>query len=168
MSQPLFSILTSAHQNEQYLTEMIDSVRGQTIDGWELIIVGTSDETVRIVAGYGNEERVRLVRHAYQGLGNAVDAAAAVADGQYYAVVHGDDVLKPTFCERTAAVLDKNPGIDAVGVDVLLLQERCERGECRSNERKFLCNCIDGISGDLCCPVQLSRFKVSRYDRNSG
>ena len=38
MSQPLFSILTSAHQNEQYLSEMIDSVRRQTIGEWELII----------------------------------------------------------------------------------------------------------------------------------
>ena len=118
VSQPVFSILTSAHQNEQYLTEMIDSVRSQTFDGWELIIVdGMSDETVRIVAGYGDDERIRLVRHVYQGLGSAVDAAAAVARGRYYAVVHGDDVLKPTFCERTHAVLDKNPGIDAVGVD---------------------------------------------------
>jgi len=117
VSQPLFSILTSAHQNELYLTEMIDSVRGQTISQWELIIVGTSEETAQIVAGYGNDERIRLVRHAYQGLGNAVDAAAAVARGQYYAVVHGDDVLGPTFCHRTGAVLDENPEIDAVSVD---------------------------------------------------
>ena len=117
LSQPLFSILTTAHEHEPYLTDLIDSVRSQTVDAWELVIVGTSEETQRIVSGYSDDGRIRLVRHAYQGLGNAVDAAAAAARGRYFAVVHGDDVLEPRFCERTDAVLAENPGIDAVGVD---------------------------------------------------
>ena len=71
----------------------------------------------RIVAGYSNDERIRFVHHAYQDLGRAIDAAAAAARGRYYTVVHGDDILRPAFCERTHEVLDHNLEIDAVGVD---------------------------------------------------
>jgi Glycosyl transferase family 2 len=119
LSQPVFSILSSAHDAELYLAEMIDSVCAQTFPDWELIIVdnGMSDEVVRIVEEYAGDDRIRLVRQEYKGLGGGVDAAADVARGRYYAVVHSDDVLRPTFCELTRSVLDENRRIDAVSVD---------------------------------------------------
>ena len=119
MSQPVFSILSSAHETEAYIAEMIDSVVAQTDPNWELIVVdnGMSDEIARIVDGYAADTRIRLVRQEYQGLDGGVDAAAAAAHGSYYAVVHSDDALEPTFCARTREILDADPGIDAVVVD---------------------------------------------------
>ncbi|GAA5110928.1 hypothetical protein GCM10023320_03210 [Pseudonocardia adelaidensis] len=115
---PTVSVLTAAHGTASYLAEMIDSVRAQTDPDWELIIVddGDSDEVARIV-DHRSDPRVRLVRAEYRGLGPAVDVAAGRARGRYYAVVHGDDRLEPTFCERTRAVLDAHPGIDVVCID---------------------------------------------------
>jgi glycosyltransferase involved in cell wall biosynthesis len=119
MSQPTFSILSSAHETEAYTAELIDSVVAQTDPDWELIVVdnGMSDEIARIVGNYSTDPRIRLVRQDYQGLDGGVDAAAAAARGSYYAVVHGDDALEPTFCARTRAILDADQGIDAVVVD---------------------------------------------------
>ena len=119
MSQPVFSILSSAHETEAYLAEMIDSVIAQTDPDWELVVVdnGMSTEIAQVVGKYATDPRIRLVRQEHQGLDGGVDAAAAAAQGTYYAVVHSDDALEPTFCERTRSILDANPGIDAVVVD---------------------------------------------------
>lgn len=119
MAQPVFSILSAAHLAEPYLAEMIDSVIAQTTPDWELIVVdnGMSDEVVRIVERYADDPRIRLARREFDGLGGGVDAAAALAHGRYYAVVHADDILLPTFCARTGELLDANPGVDVIGVE---------------------------------------------------
>ena len=117
---PALSILSAAHDAEPHLAEMIESVLAQTVRDWELIVVddGMSDEVVRIVDKYP-DDRIRLLRQEYRGLAGAVDAAAAVARGAYYAVQAGDGRLSPTFCERIAAVLAEHPEIDVLCVDAL-------------------------------------------------
>ena len=118
-AQPAVSILTSAYGNEADLAQMIESVRAQTRTDWELVVVDNQvdDHVEQILGHYADDSRIRTVHTDYQGLGPNVDAAAAVARGRYYAVVHGDDLLVPSFCERTTAILDADQGIDAVVVD---------------------------------------------------
>jgi glycosyltransferase involved in cell wall biosynthesis len=122
MLQPTFSVLSSAVGNEAHVAEMIDSVVGQTDPDWELIVVdGTvsdrgSAEVASAVAGR-HDQRITLLHRPGVDLGGAVDAAADMATGRYYAVVHGDDRLTPEFCARTRAIMDAEPGIDAVVVD---------------------------------------------------
>lgn len=117
--RPLFSILCSVYRTEAYLPATIESVLAQSIPDWELILVdnGMSDDVVRIVGRYAHDRRIRLLRQENQGLGGGVDAAAAVANGRYYAVLDSDDMLHPEFCARTAAVLADDPRIDVVGID---------------------------------------------------
>lgn len=127
-SPPAFSILSAAHGTESHLAEMIESVLAQTVDDWELIIIddGMSDEVVRIVDKYP-DDRIRLLRQEYRGLAGAVDAAAAVARGAYYAVQAGDGRLSPVFCERVGAVLAEHPEIDVLCVDALPFLDGADR-----------------------------------------
>jgi glycosyltransferase involved in cell wall biosynthesis len=119
--KPALSIISAVHDTEPHLADMIDSVVAQTVGDWELIIVdnGMSDEVVRIVDKYADDVRIRLLRQEYRGLAGGVDAAAAVARGDRYAVVPGDGLLMPTFCERVAAVLAEHPEIDVLCIDAL-------------------------------------------------
>lgn len=134
VSQPVFSILSSAYRTEPYLAETIDSVVAQTLTDWELIVVdnGMSDEVVRIVDAYADDPRVRLLRQENKGLGGGIDAAAAVARGRYFAVLDSDDLLMPEFCARTAAVLDANPDTDVVGIDAFLFNDSDGQDQIRS------------------------------------
>lgn len=134
MSDPVFSILSSAYRTEAYLPETIDSVRAQTLDDWELIVVdnGMSDEVVRIVERYADDSRIRLLRQENTGLGGGIDTAAAAARGRYYAVLDSDDLLMPEFCARTAAVLDAHPEIDVVGIDAYLFDDVDGQDQLRS------------------------------------
>ncbi|MGI5125211.1 glycosyltransferase family A protein [Pseudonocardia sp. CA-107938] len=135
--RPLFSILTSVYRTERYLAETIESVLAQTLPDWELIVVdnGMSDEVVRIVERYARDPRIRLLRQENRGLGGGVDAAAAAARGQYFAVLDSDDLLMPQFCERTAAVLAAHPSIDAVGIDAAIFTDGDTHDQIRSYRR---------------------------------
>jgi glycosyltransferase involved in cell wall biosynthesis len=119
--KPALSIISAVHETEPHLAEMIDSVVAQTVGDWELVVVdnGMSDEVVRILDKYADDVRIRLLRRPYRGLAGGVDAAAAVARGDRYAVVAGDGLLMPTFCERVAEVLAEHPEIDVLCVDAL-------------------------------------------------
>jgi GT2 family glycosyltransferase len=134
VTQPVYSILTSVYRTEAYFPETIESVRAQTLRDWELIVVdnGMSDEVVRIVEKYSDDPRIRLLRQENRGLGGGIDAAAAVARGRYYAVLDSDDLLMPTFCERTAAILDARPEIDVVGIDAYLFEDEDGQDQIRS------------------------------------
>jgi hypothetical protein len=124
VTQPLFSFLCTAYKTEQYLPATIDSVLAQTVADWELVVVdnGMSDEIAAIVLGY-RDPRIRLVRQENRGVTGGVDAAAEVATGRYFAVLNSDDQLLPEYCARTAAVLERYPDTDVVGIDAHVFDE---------------------------------------------
>lgn len=130
-AQPALSILTSAHGNEADLAEMIESVVAQTQPDWELVVVDNEedDRVAATLARYADDPRIRTVRTAYRGLGPNVDAAAEAARGRYYAVVHGDDLLVPSFGERVTAILDADSAIDAVVVDAFPFVDGVNRAQ---------------------------------------
>ncbi|MHA6616952.1 glycosyltransferase family A protein [Pseudonocardia sp. DLS-67] len=121
VTPPTLSILCAAHDTEPYLAEAIDSVVAQTVGDWELIVVdnGMSDEVVRIVGQYADDQRIRLLRQEFRSLAGGIDAAAGDARGSYYAVLPSDGRIEPTFCERVAEVLAEHPGIDVLCIDAL-------------------------------------------------
>lgn len=122
---PSISLLSTAYRTEPYVARMIDSVRAQTRQDWELVVVdnGMSDEIARIVDGYSHDPRVRLVRQENRGMQGGVNAAAAVARGSSVAVLNSDDQVMPRFCERLVGVLDARPDVAAVAPDAWLLAE---------------------------------------------
>ena len=123
--QPLFSFLCTAYKTEQYLPATINSVLAQTRADWELVVVdnGMSDEIAAIVLGY-DDPRIRLVRQENRGAAGGVDAAAESATGRYLSVLDSDDQLMPEYCARTAAVFERHPGADVVGIDAFVFDER--------------------------------------------
>ena len=119
---PLVSFLTSAYQTERYVSETIESVLAQTRGDWELIVVdnGNSDEMARIVSNYTSDPRITLIRQENKGIGGGVSAAANAADGRYLCPLDSDDALEPNYCERIGALIEDDPGIDAVGCNAVL------------------------------------------------
>lgn len=126
---PFVSFLTTAYQTEQYVSETIESVLAQTRGDWELIVVdnGNSDEMARIIGNYTSDPRITLIRQDNKGYTGGVSAAAAVADGRYLCVLDSDDAVQPSYCERIGALIDADPGIDAVGCNATLFREPDDR-----------------------------------------
>ncbi|MBS1724891.1 MAG: glycosyltransferase family 2 protein [Armatimonadetes bacterium] len=92
---PRVSVLTPTYNHARFIVECIESVRAQSFDDWEMIIVddGSADETSSLVQACG-DDRVTLVEQEHAG----IDALAATynkalqhASGELIAILEGDD-----------------------------------------------------------------------------
>lgn len=69
---PKVSIIISTYNGEKYIRETIESVRDQTWQNWELVIVddGSEDNTCEIIAGI-KDERIKLYKAGRIEIGRA-------------------------------------------------------------------------------------------------
>lgn len=96
---PAVSILCAVHNEERYLTEMIDSVLAQDFADLELIIVNdrSTDGTVEIARdAVAADPRVVLVEDAETtGKNSAWNAAFRRSRGRWIVFLGGDDLMPP-------------------------------------------------------------------------
>jgi glycosyltransferase involved in cell wall biosynthesis len=105
-AMPLVSAVVPAYNAEATLRETLESVRSQTHQRLEIIVVddGSTDRTVAIVEDQQqSDSRIRLIRQKNAGVAAARNAGAAAAKGAYLAPVDADDLWHPTKIERQLA-----------------------------------------------------------------
>ena len=94
------SVVMPAHNSSRYIEEAIDSVVGQSFNGWELIVVddASTDETVEVVLSrISTDRRIRLLRlRECSGPAVARNHAISNANGRYIAFLDSDDRWLPT------------------------------------------------------------------------
>ena len=119
MSLPLISVLTPAYNREKYIAEAIESVRQQTIQDWEMIIVddGSNDDTKKIVQSYQEKDaRIVLLENPTNlGISATRNHGLQYVRGTYIAMLDSDDVFLPRRFERQIEFLDRNPYIGVLG-----------------------------------------------------
>lgn len=98
--EPLVSIITPLYNTrEKYLRELIDSVRDQVYENWELCFADGSDEEhayVESVCKEYGDKRIKYHRLAgNEGIVGNTNQCIALAAGEYYGLLDHDDVLHP-------------------------------------------------------------------------
>ena len=109
---PAVSIITPAFNAAPFVAQTIDSIRAQTFDDWELVIVddGSTDGTTDLIAGYQERDgRIRLLHQANAGPSAARNQAMRAARGAYFAFLDSDDTWEPDYLERQLAVFRDYP-----------------------------------------------------------
>lgn len=99
-SMPTISIVVPAYRTpEKFLREMIDSVRGQSYENWELCIGdGSADESIApILEEYARgDKRIKYKRLAENyGISGNTNEALKLATGEYLSLLDHDDLLAP-------------------------------------------------------------------------
>ena len=115
---PRISVLMPVYNAERFVGRAIDSVRAQTLQDWELVVVddGSSDASAAVVATRcAQDSRIHLHRQANRGIGGAMNQALALARGSWVAILDSDDLMYPERLAHQLAFLDAHPGITAVG-----------------------------------------------------
>ncbi|MGW0859027.1 glycosyltransferase family 2 protein [Streptomyces sp. NPDC002690] len=109
------------YNRSQAITRTIDSVRAQTVEDWELLVVsdGCDDDTEEWVARAAREDpRVRLVRIARTGHPSGPrNAGLAGARGAYTAYLDHDDTWHPHHLHVVLGLLDGGAGLAASGCE---------------------------------------------------
>lgn len=91
-----------AYNASAFLERSITSVKNQTYQNWELLIVddGSTDHSRDIVRAFCAEDpRIKLLCNQHGGTARARNTAIAVAQGDYFAFIDADDVYHPQYLE---------------------------------------------------------------------
>lgn len=100
------SVIVPIYGVEKYLVQALDSLRAQTADGVEFILVddGSKDGCPAIVDAYAEKDpRFIAVHQQNSGYGKAVNHGLALARGEYIAIFEPDDWVEPNFYARLLA-----------------------------------------------------------------
>ena len=128
VDQPLISVLLPVFNGGPYLQESIDSVLGQSLRNFELIIIddGSTDDSWRVIERQ-KDPRVHAFRQNNQGLSGTLNRAIELARGVYLARQDADDVALPERFERQAGFLESHGNHGLVGTWATVISERNEQ-----------------------------------------
>lgn len=115
MTIPRVSIGMPVYNAQRYLREAIDSLLAQTMDDFEIVLSdnASTDVTPDICREYAaRDPRVKYHRNDTNlGVVANFNRVFQLSTGQYFKWAAYDDVHAPTYLERCAAVLDRDPTI---------------------------------------------------------
>ncbi len=174
MTIPRVSVVMAACDAADHLREAVDSIRAQTLDDFELIVIddGSRDETPAILHGVATAEpRLRIVRQENRGLVAALNRGLELARAPLVARMDADDIAHPSRLERQVEFLDAHPECVALGSRVMLvdpegwpLRTSCDALEHAGIDAAHM----QGRGGEICHPAAMLRAsavrKVGGYD----
>jgi len=102
---------------ERYLGEAIDSIRSQTFEDFEVVLVddGSTDSTAQIAeAACEGDTRFRLVQQSNSGPGGARNAGLDSTDTELVMFLDSDDLLRPTMLGDMVRAIDLDRRLDVV------------------------------------------------------
>jgi GT2 family glycosyltransferase len=112
---PTVSVVTPFLNAEAYLAEAIESVRVQTLEDWELLLVddGSRDGSAAIAAAAAaRDPRIQLIRRPEGRLGGAAAArnlGLGRAWGEFVAFLDADDLFEPDKLRHQVETLRAQP-----------------------------------------------------------
>lgn len=111
------------YSNRGYLLEAIDSVRHQTRDDWELVVVDDAgpEPIDRLVADLA-DNRITAVRNPINlGLAANWNRCIDLARAPWVTLLHADDRLTPGYAEAVLTAIERDPGLAAVFTDTEII-----------------------------------------------
>lgn len=118
------SVLLSVFNNGDYVRAAIQSVLEQTFGDFELIIVddGSKDNSAEIIKTHASADpRIRVIRHANQGLTASLNIGLRAANAEFIARMDGDDICHPRRLEKQLQAFQRDPDLVLVGSEVELI-----------------------------------------------
>lgn len=122
------SIIIPSYNAENYIVEAINSILEQTINVFEVFIIddGSTDNTKKVIETNFNDSRIKYFYKENGGEASARNCGLEKAQGEFIAFLDADDLYAPNKIENQLAILKKNPNIDVVYNDVILVDDNTQ------------------------------------------
>lgn len=109
--EKLLSVIVPVYKVEPYLRRCIDSIRNQTYQNLQIILVddGSPDNCGAICNEYTKiDSRIMAVHQKNEGLSGARNNGLLFAKGEYIAFVDSDDWIHPTMYQTLITMMEEN------------------------------------------------------------
>ena len=112
MNKPTVSIVVPAYNVAEKIISLLDEIKQQTLEDWELILVddGSTDGTLEVLEQYRSDARVSIIAQANRGASAARNAGLRMAQGEYLMFFDSDDDVATDILEKMVSAAKKNPG----------------------------------------------------------
>jgi glycosyltransferase involved in cell wall biosynthesis len=110
--QPFFSVIVPTYDQDQYLSDALDSLIAQTYTNWEAVIVndGSLDETPEALQEYAQKDsRFRIFDKPNSGVASALNLGLSQARGTWLCWLSSDDLFDERKLEVHREWIAKNP-----------------------------------------------------------
>lgn len=114
---PAISILMPVRNGAETLDRALQSIRSQTIEDWELVVVddGSTDETPRVLTNIAaRDPRIRVITLPPVGIARALQAGCDACRGGWIARMDADDWMHPERLVSQLAFADQHPELGVV------------------------------------------------------
>ena len=122
-----YSIIMAVHNAEQYLTDALESILGQTYSDFELICVddASPDASLEILQEFEQKDsRITLIsKQKNEGQSLAQAEGLKVAKAPYVLFFDADDYVEPTLLEKVNQVVATHEDLDMVIFGAKILDE---------------------------------------------
>ena len=111
MNRPLITVIVPVYKVEQYLERCVDSLRKQTYQNLEIILVddGSPDNSGKMCDALATQDaRIRVIHKENGGLSSARNAGLDIAHGEYVGFVDSDDWVTLDMYEHLFTLMHEN------------------------------------------------------------
>ncbi|TGP23419.1 MULTISPECIES: glycosyltransferase family A protein [unclassified Mesorhizobium] len=119
--QPRVTAIIVVFNGERYLREAADSIIGQSLTDWELLVVddGSTDQSAVIIRDYEQRlpGKVRLLSHhdnRNHGISASRNRGLAEARGTYVAFLDADDTWLPEKLSEQVSIMESDPALGMI------------------------------------------------------
>lgn len=162
-----FSIVIPVYNVEDYIAKCLDSLKSQTYDNFEVIIVndGTKDNSVEVIKKYLKDKRFNLYEKENGGLSSARNYGLKYVKGDYLLFIDSDDYIECDLLEHLNNILIKKEydlikyKINVVSVDGDILNK--ENGDIEGEA-----SLKDILSYEYSEPAWAYCYKASFFKKN--
>ena len=143
---PVVSIVMPAWNREVAIRGAIESVRQQSLESWELIVVddGSTDGTRDVVRAYANlDSRIRLIEADHLGVCAARNRGIEEAGGEFLAFLDSDNTWRPDFLRNMYAGLNASGGKAAYSAIRMLNAREEFTGQAITADQLLVRNYVD-------------------------
>ncbi len=169
--EPFFSIITPVYNGERFIKKCIESVRNQTYESWELILIddGSTDRSGKICDSFCHDSRIKVIHQTNMGAMSSRINGIKIAKGVYELGLDADDYLDLKCLETV------KQAIDISGSDMILFGLRyvgSQKGYIRYSlnikkeysRREILKEVIEKTNHSLCNKaIRMDKVKQVNY-----
>lgn len=117
MVAPKISVIVPVYNSESSIKTCIDSILGQTVPVYEIIVVndGSNDKTEVVLMEYSLNRKVRIINQENGGPAKARNTGIRVSSGDWIAFIDADDRWLPEKIKMQIEVIRMFPDIPLIG-----------------------------------------------------